>query len=459
MVSSIYTGFEGYRIPNREEYISVLREGFVVVDANLLLDLYRFGEQGRKDLLAALRALGTRLWVPHQAMLEFWKNREGVLKDPGGTKELTDSLSKARDAAHDAIAKWGRLRSHPESTIDELRTTIAEALESVIKQVNGLTKEETTAWARDTSGDPVLRDLSTILSGKVGRCLPEEAYVQALAEAKRRADSKIPPGYMDAKKPTPDFAGDYLVWEELLLEAERRAQDVLFITRDSKEDWVRIESGETRGPRIELQEELLSRVGKRFYLRTPAQFLELVKESLNVDINLESVEDATRISDQIDVDWTARKGSFTSSSEAQAPQWNLETAGRFLEGLTLNDQLCADATMMAVMTGGMIDNATLVELGVHPNPDILHRIATGIQEQAKRMVWRGKAPSEALDMVQVVRDEGPNGEQLLRGYVIAQEFLLDLFHATLSPETDYLASPAVRERRRESVRRMSGFQP
>lgn len=40
-------GFEGYRTAKRKEYVSALKTGLVALDANVLLDLYRYGEQGR----------------------------------------------------------------------------------------------------------------------------------------------------------------------------------------------------------------------------------------------------------------------------------------------------------------------------------------------------------------------------------------------------------------------------
>lgn len=47
------------------------REGLVVLDASVLLDLSRITPQARRQVLDALSSVGGRLWVPHQAAAEF----------------------------------------------------------------------------------------------------------------------------------------------------------------------------------------------------------------------------------------------------------------------------------------------------------------------------------------------------------------------------------------------------
>jgi hypothetical protein len=70
---TIFDGFEGYQVPSNDEAELALRSGLVVVDTNALLNLYRYTERTRDDLFRVLESLGTRLWIPHQVMLEFWR--------------------------------------------------------------------------------------------------------------------------------------------------------------------------------------------------------------------------------------------------------------------------------------------------------------------------------------------------------------------------------------------------
>ncbi len=358
----IFDGFEGYRTATRDDHIEVLRQGLVVLDTNVLLDLYRYGKQGRDDLIAALRAIGDRLWVPNHAMVEFWRNREGILKDPGGTAVLVKTLGSSTEAIVKALDLWGKQRSHPRATVEELTEELTECLDGIKDKVTQLSEEETETWARDTSKDDVLLQLEDILRGKVGDPLDESAYEKALVEAKRRGDNQLPPGYLDAKKPEPESAGDYLVWGQLLVEASRRNLDVLFITRDAKEDWVRKEAGEIRGPRIELINELRARTGRNFYLRTPAQLLALAKDSLNVSIHKDSVENANRLSREL----TARESLVSQGWTHSAVDKILQGEGwdSFLSKLYGLDPIAGTALKLASLAEGWIDVRLMEEMGV-----------------------------------------------------------------------------------------------
>jgi hypothetical protein len=51
----------------------------IVLDANVLLALYEIGADARGEVLAVLTRVVGRLWVPHQAALEFCRNRKRVV--------------------------------------------------------------------------------------------------------------------------------------------------------------------------------------------------------------------------------------------------------------------------------------------------------------------------------------------------------------------------------------------
>jgi DNA-binding transcriptional MerR regulator len=420
----IFDGFEGYRTATRDDHVEVLKGGLVAIDANVLLDLYRYGKQGRDDLIAALRAIGNRLWVPNHAMVEFWRNREGVLKDPGGTVQLVKTLGTSKETIVKAIDLWGKQRSHPQKTVEEFTAEVTRSLDEIKDQVAELSKEETDTWARDTSKDEVLQALNEILEGKVGRPLTEEAYGAALTEAKRRGDEQIPPGYLDAKKPEPDSAGDYLVWEQLLLEASQRQLDVLLITRDAKDDWVRREGGEIRGPRMELIDEALARTGHRFFLRTPAQLLDLAKDALDVAVHTESVENADRLSREL-TDWELN-GYRTSAPADSEFVSNLLTAEFILTELEESDPTAGTALKLAALRDGRLNVKTLERMNIFPSPHNVERVADGINAVINNFVQRDILPERALLLLVPIYDEK---DEDLRGYLIHPDFM-DAFRKT-----------------------------
>ena len=247
--NGLYEGFEGYRTATDADYRNLLTEGLIVPDTNVFLNLYRYNEQTRNDLFTVMSGLGDRLWVPHQVMLEFWRNRESVLRDPRDTDKTSAELGAQREEAVGIFRAWANRVGLPSERGDQLISVLTSAFGQVIAGVSELADDDASQFARDTSKDPVLAGLEPILRGRVGKRMDQADYETALQEAKRRGEKKQPPGYKDSGKQDPAAAaGDYLIWTQVLREAKRRERDVLIVTGDVKEDWWRRDHGELRGP-------------------------------------------------------------------------------------------------------------------------------------------------------------------------------------------------------------------
>lgn len=303
----IFDGFSGYVSPTNDEWNSVLSGGMLVVDTNVLLNLYRYNQDARTSLLTTLRKFDTRLWVPHQVMDEFWRNRESALEDP--QKQLEQSKIALRSGLERTVSdlrNWVNRVSLDRSRSLQLEATLENAIEEVIGEMEVVVDSSGVEMARDTSKDKVVADLGALLEGKVGDRLDAEDHSAAVAEGKRRIEEQIPPGYKDKKKQTrgdDTEVGDYLVWRQLINEAKRRACDVLMVTGDAKEDWWRTRNGITLGPRNELSEELRREAGVRLYMLKPDRLLTLARDILQVTVSQDSVQnvemvDAQSVSDE-----------------------------------------------------------------------------------------------------------------------------------------------------------------
>lgn len=103
----LFSGFEGYRTPVLTEVRAALAHGVVVVDTNVLVDLYRMNRQVREDMLTVLDALSDRLWVPHQVLIEFWRNQQqpGVLgHHHTQARDTVAAITKARSSIGDSLS-------------------------------------------------------------------------------------------------------------------------------------------------------------------------------------------------------------------------------------------------------------------------------------------------------------------------------------------------------------------
>ncbi|MET9504891.1 PIN domain-containing protein [Streptomyces sp. NPDC006622] len=292
----LFDDFGAFRTPTDEDFTAVLTNGLVAPDANVLLNLYRYTEQARGDLLRALGALESRLWVPHQVLVEFWRNRESTLSDArsSGSQAAEDMAGHATQAERTLLA-WARRVALPEDETERLRNQLNEVFGDVRETILEVGEGEWRNITQDTSTDPVIAKLEPALDGRAGAPLSPEDHDKAIAEGMRRVEERLPPGYMDQAKDGVGAAADYLIWEQILREAARRHCDVLFVTADAKEDWWRKEQGFNRGPRPELTEELRARGGGRLFMLTPKRFLEVAAPILDFGLQEGSVEDFERV--------------------------------------------------------------------------------------------------------------------------------------------------------------------
>ncbi|WP_431917722.1 PIN-like domain-containing protein [Micromonospora wenchangensis] len=299
-LGGIFDGFEGYRKVERPALDRVLQSGIIALDTNLLLDLYRYSKSAREQVFTALEAVPAALFMPAQVQKEFWRNRDQVIREVLVTNSVS-GIREARKKASSELASWGT-RTMSESDAKELQ----DLLESTFKQVIGRVEQggsglKLQAALRDVKDDPVLGRLAALFAGRVGRPFTSERLTELVAAGRQRYARKVPPGYMDADKPgqQEEGTGDYLVWEQLIQRASAEGKDLLFVTRDRKEDWWRLDAArEPIGPRVELINEMADRAGVGFYMTVPEDFLEAASEAFQVEVSESTLDTTERLAEE-----------------------------------------------------------------------------------------------------------------------------------------------------------------
>jgi hypothetical protein len=289
-------GFDTYRTVTQDNYRALLTSGLIVLDTNALLNLYRYHAKTRADLIEVLIRIKDRLWVPHQAMHEFWQGRSSVIGSHAREIEgIIDGLFKNSSDLDRGIRTWANRVGLPQEEAAAIAESIKSAVDSATNKIRELSTDDAFEEAEDTTKDPVITALSSILEGNVGDPLTSDELRKAKKEAMLRIADKRPPGWKDAnKRDNPE--GDYIIWFQTLQEAKCRAVDVLFVTGDIKDDWWRREQGEVKGPLPELVYEMRSIADVRLFMLRPASLLIHAADALGLSISNESVQDAQRVS-------------------------------------------------------------------------------------------------------------------------------------------------------------------
>lgn len=270
--------FPGHFANGQKDIEKIWAECIFVLDANVLLSLYRYSDSTRAELLTVFGKLQNRIWVPHQVAQEYLINRLSVIADQ--VKVYDDAVKKV-----DALKKLLENKSQHPFVGSELLSSVDGLFSKLVNEFKGNQK----AHERRVSADEIKDRLEVLLEGRVGAAYDRLAVEDILKDGKLRYDEKIPPGYADVKKGGDSvlFAdrcrpyGDYIAWLQTMDKAKLDSKPVVFITGDVKEDWWVSILGRTVGPQPQLIEEFLTRTGQAFYMYTPDLFLERAGDFLN----------------------------------------------------------------------------------------------------------------------------------------------------------------------------------
>jgi PIN like domain/Restriction endonuclease len=290
-----------------------IRDGVIVLDANVLLFLYRVTPTAREQIFATLSELQNRLWIPHQAALEFHQNRtDVVLSRLNHFREVRQVLKEAANRAvgevRKAVLRFSKLHQlnmtartwDPETTgLDEasILRRLDGVMDPALAELTALEAEHDLQPSDVQSVDPVLERLDAITAGRIGRPYNAHRLREFVDEATLyRFPNLIPPGYKDAeRKPTAyGAAGDYLLWRQVMdyCATHGRVQMIAMVTNDVKEDWWELDKkGRPKRGRPELKQELFERSGTSMTQLTLSDFLESAAEQFPGRVSPETVSE------------------------------------------------------------------------------------------------------------------------------------------------------------------------
>lgn len=294
--------FHGYyRLPN-EEVKTLWKECIFILDANVLLDLHRFPIDVRRQLLAALGRVRSRVWVPYQAALEYQDNWSTVVYEQAGRYDkVRDVVTRSKTSLTNEIMNLQLEKRHsvisPRAFIVELERAVDKFLRHI---------EVLKARHDHTADESLRKSVEALVGDNVGPPPESQAALDKLyKEGLIRFENKLPPGYRDASKEGKAEAplmhggllyqrkfGDLLMWHQILDHAKlTKPKGVILVTNDEKPDWWLIEHGSKVGPRRELLEEFrrVSEV-QLFHMYNTQSFLENAVRHLGVRVDQVSIE-------------------------------------------------------------------------------------------------------------------------------------------------------------------------
>lgn len=297
--------FPGYYRPNSSEFKNIWQNGLFVFDANVLLDIYRYSDETADSLLKTFEKLENRIWIPYQAALEYHRNISTVIASEAKT------YTEAIKGVNDLFSLFSKKRGHP-----FLSFKLYQDIQSVFESLDSELKTKKKSMEDLLTENPLKDRLASILSGKIGECFSEQKLTEIYQAGEKRFNSKIPPGYEDAKNKKGDEKyGDLVVWLEIIEKAKSIDSPLILVTSDSKSDWFLEEMGKKIGPRPELIAELKQNKNIPFYIYSTHSYLEYANTFLAVDVGQEVLDEVKQIEIQ-----TREKPDYLAQSKAKSAE-------------------------------------------------------------------------------------------------------------------------------------------
>ncbi|MEI2442326.1 PIN-like domain-containing protein [Priestia megaterium] len=297
--------FNTYYEYTKEEYDEIWGDGIFVLDANVLLNLYRYTEDTRKELLEILYNISDRLWIPHQIGLEYHSNRVSViLEQIVAFDQITASLSKSSQTVISGLSKDFKKfkKRHPSIKIDSITEKIDNYFNNLIKE----TKQQKEAHPNLLEHDNILEIITDLFKDKIGDSYDQNQLNEIFREGEERYKNQRPPGYEDsnAKKGSVRYYndliikneyGDLIVWKQIIEKAKNEKKPIVFITDDVKSDWWETVSGRTLGPKDELVNEFKFETNQNLVMYNTERFMRYASESLKSKLSPEAIEEVEKL--------------------------------------------------------------------------------------------------------------------------------------------------------------------
>ena len=259
---------------NIKKMDDIFNEALIVIDTNVLLMAYQWRDTTFNQVFEILDELSKeeRLKIPAQVLKEFANKRPQTIRDLSNDIhiKILSKLDRGKAEHHSLDKVIPSLEFiHNKDKLLESEKEYNKALLSLKEAQNDYKKtlNELLENIKDyLDNDPITERFKDIFAISCLNALNiDEDWLKNELETRKKKG--IPPGYRDK-----GHMGDMIIWSEIL---KLNDKDVVFITRDNKNDWVyKDNTGSIMGARRELVEEFYNTNGKTFKIMSPLKFIE-----------------------------------------------------------------------------------------------------------------------------------------------------------------------------------------
>lgn len=289
--------FSAYRDNYLYDEILTKDKMIVTVDANVLLNLYRYEDSTKNEILSLFKNLkksgGLNLWLPHHVALEFNTNRKSLLKDnEERLKKISTNFVKFKKEVNSLSTIAGK-KGNLQTLKDELGESFDKIQNSIDKHSRLLSKK--------AGKDKLVDEVFDLFDGIVGAPYSNEKLMLIRDEGNVRFENGVPPGFEDVGKSNVKVHngqyieskyGDLVIWFQMIDEARKKNIPLLLISEDVKGDWYSKDFGRVNP---ELISEFKDKAKQDFFALTVSDFQRHFSKRIKFELSNETTTEIMRV--------------------------------------------------------------------------------------------------------------------------------------------------------------------
>ncbi|PJZ23891.1 hypothetical protein CH352_18770 [Leptospira hartskeerlii] len=269
----------------------------IILDANVLLQMYRLSFKARSKLSSFIKDNSKRIFITKQIQKEFLRNREEVVDYfyLEGTNSLIDNFQKNCINSvksflnenktilidyEDIEKKIKKLSKDFEAIVPSLQEKVSETVKK--HKAAKHQDEYLTIYSSLSIIDVLKEDDVKVVKDEfdsLKKDLKDDAHVSK--ELNKSKSYYIFPGMGDILKKPDDPYGDFIIFHEVLEFMRNEATDAIFLTYDSsKGDWLK----QSKEPHLHYIESVFLATSKSLYILDAERYFEGL-----LDISFKSV--------------------------------------------------------------------------------------------------------------------------------------------------------------------------
>ena len=216
----------------------------IVLDTNILLNIYRYSPEFSEFALNCLRAVKEHIIIPATVRLEYGKHCRAEFakmqdRAKNARKETEMQINTAKTKV---LATCDRLERLQFPEVEELRNSLSSKLDDVQNALITFFEERSSLELIAHAWNNTDFVMALVSDWENSNCIlpapsQEDIYLWC-EEGKERYKKEVPPGFKDAKdKDGVRKYSDLIIWKEVLRYAQKEKKNVILITDDVKVDW------------------------------------------------------------------------------------------------------------------------------------------------------------------------------------------------------------------------------